>query len=366
MRFRFMNSLERFRASFRFEKTDRLPVHTFGGWIETYERWLKEGLPENWRKLNYFQEDEVQGTGVHLGTNGYSPFFPRFEKKILSEDDEIVIFEDEHGRKVKQRKAEKNISIAEYLEFPVQSRADWDRVRQRMDPDVEVRYSSLNKHPLTSKREYPVVQIMSGTFRILWHLFGDVNMAYVFYDDPELVHDIMRQWLKMNTEAIDRIMPDTDFNVLNIMEDMSCNTGMMVSPKIFREFMMPYYKELISHVKRHPSVFGIWVDSDGDVSELIPLLLECGVNGMFPFEVQAGMDVTKIREQYANRLVIRGGIDKRELAKGKDAIDRELERVLPVFLKTGGYFICLDHQAPPDISLENYQYFLDRARSFSR
>ncbi len=359
-----MNSLERFKASFGFRKTDRLPIHTFGGWIETYERWRKEGLPEDWRKTNYFGEDACCGTGVHLGTNGFSPFFPRFEERLVSKDAECSVISDEHGRLIRRRHDEVNVSIVEHLEFPLKSREDWDSLKRRLDPEEPSRYVSLAKHPEMSKRAYPVIQPISGTFRLLWHLLGDVNMAYIFYDDPELVHQIMRQWVVLNAGAIDRMMPDTGINVLTIMEDMSCNTGMMVSPAIFREFMMPYYKELISHVRRHPSLFGVWVDSDGDVSELIPLLLECGVDGLFPFEVQAGMDVVAIRRQYGERLVIRGGIDKREIAKGKEAIDRELERVLPSFVASGGYFVCLDHQAPPDISLEDYMYFLERVKLY--
>lgn len=364
-----MNSLERFRNTFEFKKVDRLPVHTFGGWAETYLRWEKEGLPGNWRDINFFEEDKCEETGVHLGTNGFSPFYPRLEKTILEENDMYEISRDEHGRVVKRKKGQINISIAEYLEFPVQTRDDWERFKERMDPTVEVRYAGLEEagrlHGKTNGRDYPLIQPISGTYRIMWHLMGDIEMCYAFYDNPDLVHDIMRQWLHMNITAMDRIMKHVEFNVLNIMEDMSCNTGMMISPDLFREFMMPYYKELIKHVKQnYPSVFGIWVDSDGDVTELIPLLLECGVNGMFPFEVQAGMDVVKLREQYGNRLVIRGGIDKRELAKGKEAIDRELERVMPIFVKTGGYFICLDHQAPPDISLEDYMYFLRKVRTY--
>lgn len=363
-----MNSLDRFRNTFEFRKTDKLPVHTFGAWNETYERWKGEGLPVNWLQSNYFGEDQCGGTGVHLGTNGFSPFFPRFEKKLIMEDENYEIFYDEHGRIVKKKKNQVNISIAEYLEFPVKTREDWVRIKKRMDPYEETRYNNLKKtsefHGGIKNRDYPILQPISGTYRILWHLMGDIGLCYAFYDDPEMVHDIMRQWLYMNITAIDRIMKYIDFNILTIMEDLSCNTGMMLSPALFREFMMPYYKELIQHIRKYPSIIGVWVDSDGDVMELIPLLLECGVNGLFPFEVQAGMDVVRIREMYGEKLVIRGGIDKREIAKGKDNIERELDRVLPVFTRTGGYFICLDHQAPPDISLENYMYFLEKAKSY--
>jgi len=57
------------------------------------------------------------------------------------------------------------------------------------------------------------------------------------------------------------------------------------------------------------------VDSDGDIRELIPLYLDCGVNGFLPFEVQAGMDIRDIRRQYPELIVV-GGIDKLAVAKG--------------------------------------------------
>ncbi len=363
-----MNTLERFRAAFAFGKLDRLPIHTFGGWDETYARWRTEGLPADWGQKNFFGEDPTASTGVHLGTNGFSPFFPRWTPELLQEDDTYTVIRDEHGRVLRRRKDVVSASIAEYLEFPVRGRADWQRVKQRMDPAIEVRYEKLAASAdwyAQHGEDRPVIQALSGTFRVLWHLMGDEGMYLALYDEPEMIHDIMRTWLHMNVTAIDRIAARMPIHVLNIMEDMSGNTGMLISPAMFREFMMPYYQQLIQHVRSHTDVFGVWVDSDGDVSALIPLLLECGVQGMFPFEVQAHMDVVALRRQYGQQLVIRGGIDKRVLPRGRDAIDRELDRVLPIFAQTGGYFICLDHQAPPDVPLENYLYFLEKARTYT-
>ena len=339
-----------------------------GIWPETIQRWKKEGLPEDWEETNFFNEDKYGDTGVWLGTNTISPLFPRNQKQVLEENDTHVIFRDKHYRVVKQRKDEVNESIVQILEFPVRDKDTWEAFRDKMDPLFEDRYTKLEKtakkHGGVNNHDYPIIQTISGTYRILWHLMGDINLSYAFYDDPHLVHDIMKQWLDLNISAIDRIMQYIDINILQMHEDMAGKAGLMISPAIFREFMMPYYKELINHVRKYPSIFGIWEDSDGDVTELIPLLLECGVQGMFPFEVQAGMDVVKIREIYGDRLVIRGGIDKRELAKGKEAIDREVERVLPTFVKTGGYIISLDHAVPPDVSLENYMYFLEKVREY--
>ena len=229
-----MTSLNRFRAAFRFDKLDRLPIHTFGGWDETYLRWRKEGLPADWWCSNFFGEDAIGDTGVHLGTNGFSPFFPRFESKILVETANYTVFTDEHGRTIRQKKGEVNVSIAEYLRFPVTCREDWEHIKERMDPDYPGRYTELDAAAKAAGgiggHDCPILQAISGTYRILWHLMGDMEMGYLLHDDPELIHDIMGTWLNMNIKTIDRIMQKIDINILTIMEDMSCNRGMMISP----------------------------------------------------------------------------------------------------------------------------------------
>lgn len=105
------------------------------------------------------------------------------------------------------------------------------------------------------------------------------------------------------------------------------------------------------------------MDSDGDISELIPLWLEGGVNGMFPLEVAAGMDAVQLRKKYGKELILWGNIDKRALIKGKDAIKEELDKKVPFLISQGGYFPGIDHLVPPDISLENFNFYIEYIRS---
>jgi hypothetical protein len=132
-----------------------------------------------------------------------------------------------------------------------------------------------------------------------------------------------------------------------------------LSPAQFRRFLLPYYQELTSFLHRFPSVVCIGVDSDGDVDGLIPLLLEGGANAITPCEVQAGNDVVAMRKKFGPQLVLRGGIDKRAIARGPSATLAELTRVLPFFAQSGGYLACLDHQAHPEISLADYRHYVD-------
>ncbi|MCL5986472.1 MAG: hypothetical protein M1371_07880 [Actinobacteria bacterium] len=102
----------------------------------------------------------------------------------------------------------------------------------------------------------------------------------------------------------------------------------------------------------------IGVDSDGDISELIPLWMEAGINSTYPLEVAAGMNVEKVRKEYPD-LVIWGGIDKVVIAKGRPFINEDLLKVRRV-LDKGGYIPFADHTVIPDTSFENYKYFRDQ------
>ena len=79
---------------------------------------------------------------------------------------------------------------------------------------------------------------------------------------------------------------------------------------------------------------------------------------MLPFEVTAGCDVVALRRKYPYMSMM-GGIDNMEIAKGKEAIDRELKRIEPLLFETG-YFPALDHLIPPEISYADYTYFVNR------
>jgi uroporphyrinogen decarboxylase len=109
----------------------------------------------------------------------------------------------------------------------------------------------------------------------------------------------------------------------------------------------------------------IIVDSDGDVSLLVPLFLETGVTGMLPFEVQSGMDVREFRKYYGHNLAIIGGLDKRVLPLGPAAIEHELKLRMVPMLAEGGYIPCLDHTAPPNVNLVNFKTYINKVRMLS-
>jgi len=159
---------------------------------------------------------------------------------------------------------------------------------------------------------------------------------------------------------MERELQEVEFDFAFIWEDMAYKGGPLISPAMVRDFQLPYYRDFFDFLRAH-GITLILLDSDGDITQLIPLFTEVGVDGLLPFECAAGHDVREVREQHP-RLRILGGLDKRALALGKDAIAAELDAKLPFMFARGGYLPSVDHHIPPDVSLEAFGYYVERAR----
>ena len=104
------------------------------------------------------------------------------------------------------------------------------------------------------------------------------------------------------------------------------------------------------------------LDSDGFVDPVIDALLEGGINCLHPVEPGGGSDMVGLRKKYGKRLILRGGIDKFALTRGKTAIDEELEYRLDPCLRGGGTVFGLDHRIPSEVPLEAYRYYVRQLR----
>jgi uroporphyrinogen decarboxylase len=253
-----------------------------------------------------------------------------------------------------------------WLEYPVKNRDDWEKIKEtRLNhASINNRYSTDFKDFLDKAKDrtfplgifyYPI-----GFFGSLRFLIGEDRLYTMYYDNPGLIKDILHHlcdlWIQMGEELLSKVKID----IAVFWEDMSSKNGPLISPGTFREFMSPNYTRLVDFF-RSKGIKNFMVDTDGNVEVIIPLFLETGVNGMFPFEQQAGNDLIEIRKKYPE-LIMAGGFDKNTLFKNKEDIDKELEK-MEYLIKQGGYIPFADHLVPPNSSWENYKYFRERLGS---
>jgi len=252
-----------------------------------------------------------------------------------------------------------------YLEWPVKDRASWNELKKRQDPSTPERWPAdwnayvqeMNK----LGKETPLALEVGSFYGYLREWTGTERILYMFYDDPNLIEDMMDAMLYLETEVIKRVIKDIRVDWAWFWEDMCYKAGPLISPTMVRKFMLPRYKK-ITELLRSNGVDIIYLDCDGNVEELIPLWLESGINYIWPFEVAAGNDAVAIRKKYGKDLILSGAIDKRALAKGKEAIREEVMSKVPFLLEQGGYFPTVDHAVPPDVTFANYCYYINLLR----
>jgi len=351
-----MNHREAFRAMMNFEKPEHLCQFEGGYWSETIERWRNEGLPagvEPWDDCgiaHYFRPPIEYG------------LFPSFERQVLEEDETSRIVRTEGG--IICRESKVGTRLPQFLKHPVSNRDDFEAIKERLNPKAPGRYPENWDEWAAGADDFPHILCLgrreNGFFGWLRELMGLEGLLIAYIEQPDFIHEICQYHLSFLQGLYERALRDVQFDFVFMWEDMSYKNGPLISPEFVRTFMLPYYKEMVDFYKQMGTRW-ITVDSDGDVSKLIPLFVEVGIDGILPFEVAAGMDILKVREEFPH-LRILGGIDKREIAKGPKAIDRELELKLPVMFRAGGYIPALDHHVPPEVSYDNFRYYLRRCR----
>ena len=308
------------------------------GWYSK-ERWEQEGHIQPNEDLNRRFGFDESGVHILVFLNGCEAAVePRFEEKVLKDQGKYEIVQDFVGRHVKCFKGRRNGFMPEYVDHPVKDQKTWEEnIKWRLDPTTEIRYRRFDDQKPNIQRSVEqgkmLSELMPGGYMYLRSLFGPTGLLFAFYDMPELVHECMQAWFDLNDAVIAYHQQSFDLDEIFLDEDICYNHGSLISPDMIREFLFPYYQQLITNVKRRNKdqsrKVHVQLATDGDVRPIIDLYREIGLTYMSPFEVAAGCDVVEIGRKYPD-LLISGGFDKRIIAAGRDAIDREIDRIMPV------------------------------------
>ena len=338
------------------------------------DRWKREGhLSEETNLQDLFGFDPYSQHGLfELGWTE-AAFNPVFEEKIIEDRGEHEVAQDWAGRHVLFFKGRRNGFMPEYLDHPVKDMKSWEEnCKWRLDPKNPERIKGMEER-MRKAREAAgsgkvITQHVIGGYMYLRSLIGPVDLMYKVYDDPELIHACMETWFNLADAMTAIHQKHVAFDEFFIGEDICFNHGPLISPDMIREFLFPYYQQLLKNIKarqmdqtRH---LFFQLDTDGFSDSVIPIYRDLGMDYLSPFEVASGCDVVRTGMEYPE-LLISGGIDKRILAEGKEAIDRELERIMPVMRKRGGYIPTCDHGVPEEVSFENYVHFRNRLREYA-
>ena len=366
-----MTQRECFRRICRFEKPQRIPNYEMGFMPVTLARWRKEGLPEGTDLSRLFAFDHIED--MMFISFDPIPGMPNQThwQGVLSADGKRRIVRDAWGRETEQVCEEGYALSAHSMTKPgVSSRQEWEQIKGHFRADEPRRYPDhwdvdnwQQKVARWKDRDHVLALRGPSMVGQIKEMMGFENYALMLYDDLPLLEEIMETQTRLAEQILPRAFREADFDCLHFWEDIAYRGGPILPPAIFEKIATPRYKRLADLFRG----FGgevVSVDSDGDIRQLIPGWLKGGVNHLWPLEPFAGMDVVALRKEYGQAFSMRGGIDKFCISHGKEAIDRELDRVFPI-VQQGGYIPHLDHQND-NMSFENYSYYMEKKQLLLR
>ena len=373
-------SRERFLQTLTFQPSDppwvRWGVYL---WSETEDLWRAQGW-DGCPFRDVFGLDRLERVEPYYGP------LPAFDCKVIDEDEHTITYIDRDGVVLREFKEYRDSSMPQFVRFPVENDEDFECLaRERLALQPELRFPSEWKQRMESGQDtsptapppawasvrsdasagtqdeeqwprhcFPAG--WAGYFGPLRSLMGLEGLCLALYDQPKLVERMIAERADAIIAITSELLKHTSVEVFWFWEDMAYKCGPLINPGLFRKLAFPHYRRVCDWLRAH-GIEHIGLDSDGDIRRLIPLWLEAGINMLWPFEVAAGMDVVEVRQTYGHDLAIMGGIDKRAIALGGEAMLREVDRVMPL-VEDGGYIPELDHWVPPDISWQGFCEYL--------
>jgi uroporphyrinogen decarboxylase len=357
-----MTDRQRFNAQMHYQPVDRCFNMEFGYWDENFELWplfKDNGIQNNWEADIFFNFDRQYSIGGNIWLS------PPFKNEVVEvrETTKVLINGDGLFAEVP---LDGHDTIPHYIKSSIRTPDDWKKVKAERfrldDPDRIVDVEALKRAWDPPERDYPLgvgVGSMIGKIRDMLTFEG---LAYAIYDYPEMVEDMVETACVMVENSLDQILPHFQFDFASGWEDICFKAGPIVSPRWFKRVITPRYKRIHNKLSAH----GIdiwWIDCDGDVRPILDSMMEGGVNCLFPYEVNGCAHPSELLNRYGKDLRIMGGFDKIEMGKGRDAIQAYMDTLVPL-VERGGYIPFCDHRCPPNVTPEDYLYYLDLKEAY--
>jgi uroporphyrinogen decarboxylase len=369
-----MNHRERYLATMTFGRPDRVPFHPGGPRESTLAAWRTQGLAEgaDWQATLLATLGIEPGAARGVGGLGVDfRMVPQFEEKVLGHQGGHLVVQDWKGNvceisdrfDVSYLREARDFVTRRWLHCPVEGPADWEQMKQRYRADSPGRLPEDWRERCwqAASRDGALRLIFNGPFWQLREWCGFEGLCMMTLEQPDLVEAMADFWTGFVAAMLEKVFGAVTPDAILICEDMAYKGKAMISPAMTRRFCMPAWKRWAA-IARGAGVSVLEVDSDGFVGELAPLWVESGLNACSPMEVAAGCDINDLRRQLGRSMAFCGGVDKRCIAKGGQAIRDELARIEPV-IRDGGFIPSCDHGIPGDVS---WPAFVDYAGLLAR
>jgi uroporphyrinogen decarboxylase len=167
---------------------------------------------------------------------------------------------------------------------------------------------------------------------------GFAEFARSLRTNPEFIRRVYEEHAKFD-EELAKLFMDAGAEVLAIGDDCAYKNNLMVSPKMWTEFVQPWAKRIVNTIHKHGGL--VFMHSDGYITPLLDLIAKTGYDGVQSLEPLAGVNLAEVKKEFGSRLGLIGGIDTSQLLSfgTEQNVERSVKKAIKAAGKGGGYAI---------------------------
>jgi uroporphyrinogen-III decarboxylase len=212
-------------------------------------------------------------------------------------------------------------------------------------------------------RDYWIVGVAVTTiWETAWALRGLERLFLDLVEAPDTAEAVLDIPFRYHL-AVAKRLAGMGVDMVWLGDDVGGQTGMIMSPRLWRRFLKPRLASIIAETKAVRPGVKVAYHSDGDVSPIVPELIEIGVDILNPIQ-PACMDPARLKADFGDRLSFWGTVDEqRTLPFGSPAeVAREVRQRLETVGRNGGLILAPTHHVQLDTPMENFWAMVEEVR----
>ena len=209
------------------------------------------------------------------------------------------------------------------------------------------------------------ILLLGKIYTTAWMYMGAETFFNALEDDEELVGAIINKIGEIQYQTFLRVVEHPCVGACLNPDDIAFNTGLLVNPKYLRKYVFPWYKKM-GKICREKGI-GFIFHSDGDCTEAMEDLIDCGFHGFNPIQPNA-MDIVEVKRRWGKKLCLIGNInlDSTLTLGTPDDVRAEVYERIRTIGPGGGYMVSSSNSITDYVPVANMRALLDATYEFGK
>ncbi len=334
-------NFDRLKKAMRHEEPDRVPLFETIVGLEIQSRYLGREVVESdlASQIEFWCQAGYDHIPLPIGM--MNPGEITKESRIYNVVQQVLQKGD--SNEVVPWNIEENGVIAVRKDFDV---FPWDDAA-RLD------FNRLEQAQSLIPESMKIVAISGKIFTLTWMLMGFQNFAMSLHLQRELTENVFKKVGDIQLEAVRRLQEFDSVGALMLADDFCYGSGPLIDPKLIRQYVFPYYEEMVAFCKEHGLL--CFFHSDGNIWSLMDDLIALGFDAINPIDPTC-MDIKQVKEKVGSRIGIIGNVSTDLLTTGTEKEVKEITKwLIREIGPSGGYALGSGNSVTNWSKFENYQ-----------